>query len=364
MSNDDHDRWLLCHLPLVARVVVAVFLISVGIGYFSALVQLHFQHAKAGEVLPSPEDAVHAYHGVDGMSVLERLIVADETLPFNGAGSMRAAFTTRSAGWRRYVRNKAKALNLDPSDPDGWRQAEAALRKEREWEIDAIRAWIHAGASKDTYSEFPLPKEIYGQFPESFSSDFFFKNDKDEWVGSIINIIDTRCVRCHSEGKGGAAAEIHLDKFEVLKEDYLIPASSGGMPLRKLAQSSHVHLLGFSMLYGLTGLVFAFTSYPLLLRLILAPFTLIVQIIDISCWWLARLPEPTGPLFGKTIALTGMLVGASLGGQILLTLFDMFGKKGKMVLVGLLVLAALIFGILYVTVIGPHLEWERTAAGL
>ena len=49
------SRPVLRDLPLAARLVIATFLLSVGIGYFSALVQLHFQHAKPGSLLPDAE---------------------------------------------------------------------------------------------------------------------------------------------------------------------------------------------------------------------------------------------------------------------------------------------------------------------
>ena len=74
-----------------------------------------------------------------------------------------------------------------------------------------------------------------------------------------------------------------------------------GMSLSKLAQTTHVHMLGFSMLYGLTGLLFAFTSYPVFVRVLIAPLPLLAQIIDISFWWLARLDEPYGPGFAAAI---------------------------------------------------------------
>ena len=67
-------------------------------------------------MLPTPEDVVDAYHGKHGISTLERLIIANETLPFNGAGSMRAAFTIRSSGWVRRIREKAEAMKLDPEE--------------------------------------------------------------------------------------------------------------------------------------------------------------------------------------------------------------------------------------------------------
>ena len=50
-------------LPLAARLTLSAFLISTGIGYASALIQLHFQHAAPGTMLPSGKDAVRVYHG-------------------------------------------------------------------------------------------------------------------------------------------------------------------------------------------------------------------------------------------------------------------------------------------------------------
>ena len=44
------ERLTLRALPLAARLVLAVFLIAVGLGYGSALVQLHFQHASPGQL--------------------------------------------------------------------------------------------------------------------------------------------------------------------------------------------------------------------------------------------------------------------------------------------------------------------------
>src|SRR5437016_3061451 len=91
--------------PLPVRLVLAVFLISVSLGYFSALVQLHFQHAAPGKLLPGVDEAVGVYNGETKKSQLQRLLEADISQPFNGTGSMRAAFTTQSAGWALALEN-------------------------------------------------------------------------------------------------------------------------------------------------------------------------------------------------------------------------------------------------------------------
>src|SRR5262245_10156247 len=128
------------NLPLAVRVVLAVFLISVGLGYFSALVQLHFQIASPGRFLPGAEDAIAAYHGTRAQSQLERLISADEAKPFNGSGSMRPAFTRRSAGWTKAIRAKADEDHVPLS------VAEERVRAERDGERLALIHWIRAGA--------------------------------------------------------------------------------------------------------------------------------------------------------------------------------------------------------------------------
>ncbi len=91
-------RLVLRDLPLSARVVLAAFMMSVGLGYFSALVNLHFQQATPGQPLPTGEDVVGNYHGRPGVSQMERLLTTPDTAPFNGQGSMWAAFTSQVVG--------------------------------------------------------------------------------------------------------------------------------------------------------------------------------------------------------------------------------------------------------------------------
>src|SRR5262245_9995782 len=94
-------RWTLLDLPFAARLTLAVFLVSAVIGYFSALINLHFQSARPGEMLPDGEDAVTGYSGKEKASQLVRLLEAHPNLPFNGDGSMRAAFGSRAGGWEK-----------------------------------------------------------------------------------------------------------------------------------------------------------------------------------------------------------------------------------------------------------------------
>lgn len=338
-------------LSLPVRLVLALFLISVGYGYISALVQLHFQEAGPGKVLPDAEDVTIHYHGQPGMGQLEKLITAPETKRFNAGGTMRTAFFTGSSGWGRRVKGFAKERGLDIESPEPERRMRAASALEPA----SIVAWIHDGAKESTYNEFTIPEKSRKAFDEWLAREQPLLKDKQKlplplgvsydedtktWSAGVSTILEERCVRCHKEG--AEAGQIQLDTWEHV-QDYIKPVNdpaSRGLSYAKLAQSTHVHLLGFSMLYGLTGLFFACTGYPVLLRLIVAPLPLLAQIIDISFWWLARMDAPYGPMFAQCIIVSGAIVGTGLMLQIVLGLFALFGALGRIIIVaGMLAVA-------------------------
>jgi mono/diheme cytochrome c family protein len=333
-------------LALAPRLVIALFLISVGLGYFSALVQLHFQYATSGKLLPGAEETSSAYHGRPGMSMLERLLRADESQPFNGTGSMRQAFFSKSARW-----------NIDTNPKKKTHEQIEKLRGEREGEIAALLDWITTGLKKDDYENdnHLLPSDLAAH---PATDRFLVKNVNDEPVKptrvKIKSIFDSRCVRCHSADKGGIPAQFPLDTYEDIQA-YAESDSAGGMPLARLAQTTHVHLLGFSMLFGLTGLLFAFTSYPRWIRVIFGPFTLAAQLVDIGCWWLSRYD----PVFTYVMLATGSMVAIGLFIHIVFGLWDLFSKTGRIVLL-ILMLAGVVAGAyLKFNVIDSYLAHEK-----
>jgi hypothetical protein len=195
VSDPTTPRVTLRDLPLAARITLSVFLICVGVGYTSALVQLHFQHAPAGSLLPSKEDAARVYHGEKGMSTFERLIRAHESLPFDGSGSMRPAFTTESSGWDTAVGERAEKHNGDEG------KAVRELRKEREREIESVLSWIKAGGRKEDYSAHRLPDDFFKELGQPPEGKFFAKDENEKFTADVGQIIKVRCARCHDTGK-------------------------------------------------------------------------------------------------------------------------------------------------------------------
>lgn len=360
------DRATLRDLPLAMRLVIAAFLIAVLLGYLAALAQLKIKLADAGKMVPGKDNVIDAYSHGHAISQLERLLEASETQPFNGQGSMRSAYTKkRSGGWSTAVRKKGLELKqkdpeFDPKDPGNQPLLEELVAKDRDGERRAFLDWLRKGADPQTYEDdkHPLTADLKDL---TVSEQFVEEDDHGNRFFKIKKNIVDRCARCHSSSTGGAASQYPLDTWEEVA-DYVQPELGSGMSLEKLAQTTHVHLLGFSMLWGLTGLIFASTSYPGWLRVIFGPWVLVAQIVDIACWWLARLPGETGPLFAQMIMVTGFLVAFGLFVQVIGSLFDLFNGKGKLFILLLLVAGALGLGLLYVQVVTPYLQAELIGA--
>jgi hypothetical protein len=351
MNRQDTPRFVLRDLTLPARLVIAVFLICVGLGYASALVNLHFQGASAGKLLPDADETANLYYGLPGASMLERLIVTDESKPFSAGGTMRQAFTSESRGWKGAVSKRAREKKISKA------QAEEDLRKERDGEMLVLVDWIRAGLNKTALekNDYPLPRALAGH---PITAEFVEKKPDGTATVRVGALFAERCARCHNEHASGLGAGYPLQTWEQI-HDYAVPETSGvGMSLKKLAMTTHTHLLSLGMLFALTGVIFAFSSYPCWLRGLLAPLPLLAQIADISLMWLGR----TDPMYGRLVVIAGAVVACGLGLQILLTLLNLFGRAGKLVII-LLLLAAGAAGVtLKQQVIDPYLASEGKSA--
>jgi hypothetical protein len=246
----------------------------------------------------------------------------------------------RVGGWDSAVKRKAAELKLDPAVKAAHDQIEQAVQKDLDGERAALVAWIRAGFNKDAYEDDAFP--LKGQLKDAPITARFVDGEGDQRVAKVKSILETRCVRCHSESASGPGSQYPLETYEQVAV-YSKPDAATGKSLQKLALSTHVHLLGFSLLYGLTGLVFALTSYPAFLRVLIAPAALLAQVVDVSFWWLARLDAPLGPQFASAIRVSGGVVAMCLVLQIVLSLYHLFGKFGKFVLT-VVILAALAGG--------------------
>jgi mono/diheme cytochrome c family protein len=357
-------RFTLRDLPLPAKLVVSVFLLAVGLGYTSAMVQLHMQHGERdGKALPTPDNVVEVFAGVKRATGNGEPVKTVSKLEEMISGSPKGNLTSKNMAPAFFAEDGADYEKRATQKPNEL----AKLDAEREGDRRAMIAWINAPAEvrKKAYAEniFPLPPDLVGK-PLTAG---YKANGSGIHIHSLIR---DRCTRCH--GPGGDKFDTPLKTYEQLTT--YLPASGpvvekgGWIPsgrqisLEKLTQSTHAHLLSFAMLFALTGLTFAFSSFPRVVRCIIGPGVLVAQVADISCWWLARLPvEQGGPVFAYCILGTGSLVAVGLAAQIVLSLFSMYGRTGRIVLVLLFAAALGLGGAVYKGVVQPYLEAEKNA---
>ncbi len=230
---------------------------------------------------------------------------------------MRRAFLNKSSDWKDALKLKQ---NPEGQKPRTAAEAEADLRQEREGERLALLQWVRAGAPKPAFDadNFPLEGDL---FKHPLTPEFLKTDDAGKEVQPralrVKALLETRCAGCH--GEGGEAAKFPLESYDNFAK-YLKEPTFGAISLERLASITHTHMMGFAVLFGLTGIIFSFTSYPSLMRGLFGPWPLFFQVIDIGFWWLGRLD----PIYAELIRVSGGLVGIGLAVQLVGGFWDLF----------------------------------------
>ena len=324
---------------------MAGFLVSAALLQLASLVQLHFQRATPGELLPGPADLakVYAASREKPVSHIERLLVST-TAGMHGLGSMRPAFFEESRDWTALVRRKT---------PEEMPQ----LLAERSGECLALLSWVRAGAKRDAYEQDDYP--LGDDFTTPITEDFLVQ---DEQTGKpalpkrlrVRTLLEKRCVECHREsGRDGHAQHYPLNTYERLRPYCQVPPLPTISPA-DLAQATQAQL-GFAVLYAATGLAFCFTGYPRSVRMFLGPLPLAALLANFGCCWLARLV----PAFAWAIWFTSLAAALGLTLHVAGCLWDLC-ERGAKAVVAVLGIATVIGGVAAkFLVVDPYLEQER-----
>ncbi len=143
-------------------------------------------------------------------------------------------------------------------------------------------------------------------------------------------ILARRCVGCHARNAANSAAG---DAFERLPLEYWDDVAKVAfsrefhpVPLKILTTTTHTHALTIPLVAIAGALLLIFSGWP---RVLVNAITLIGSVgllIDIACWWLARVQA----LAVHGILIGGALFSAALGLQIVLGLADLwFGRRTR-----------------------------------
>ena len=96
-----------------------------------------------------------------------------------------------------------------------------------------------------------------------------------------------------------------------------------GSSFTPLARVSHIHLFGISLIFLLTGGIFALSEIPAKWRMWIIILPYITIWADIGSWWITKYE----PVFAYVVLGGGGLMGAALAAQILTSLWKMWFRK-------------------------------------
>lgn len=160
-------------------------------------------------------------------------------------------------------------------------------------------------------------------------SDRLSVDDKDaliKWVqrgasaaefDRIKPILDKNCVMCH-----GAQSGVPLLPLTSLADVRKVSAVDTGASVSTLARLSHVHLFGLSLIFVLTGGIYALCQAPSYLRVLFIVLPYLAIWMDVGAWWVTKY----FPAFSYVVLAGGAIMGLSLAVQLFSPLWEMWLK--------------------------------------
>jgi len=139
--------------------------------------------------------------------------------------------------------------------------------------------------------------------------------------GQVASIFRKQCISCHSPQSG-----IPIPPLTNYKSVHKLLGTDVGLATAQLARVSHVHLFGISIIFLLTGAIFALSDLPIGTRVLLVSIPYLSIVLDIGSWWGTKYLDPT---FAYIVIAGGILMGGALAAQIFVSLWQMWALSLK-----------------------------------
>jgi hypothetical protein len=97
-------------------------------------------------------------------------------------------------------------------------------------------------------------------------------------------------------------------------------ASAGGAPLPALIRVSHIHLFGIAFILYFIGRIFILCDINVILKRITVAIPFLAMLLDVMSWYVTKY----FPGFAYVVVSAGALMGASMGAQLLISLYQMW----------------------------------------
>ncbi|MGL4462296.1 MAG: hypothetical protein ACRC1K_09080 [Planctomycetia bacterium] len=312
------------NLDLPTKALVFVLLAGAGFGYLAALVNLFTAHAGAdGRQTVKVEELGRLVRekGVAAAvkAVGESLGMDDVVKHYHGSGYGVTQLEAKLNGSMRDM----LFISYGVDDAETRDLAEKQRLQLIEW------SHLPQNLRKKAYETgMPMNPDTgladFKKFTDAFGGDKPDPKKAEELEldpSAIAGLVEQACIECHAAGSPDPTAsrmllETYQDIEKYCSEDH-------GVSYQALALTTHNHLFGFLVVFGLTGFLVSMTSWPAAFRFVAAPLALTVQLVEVACWWLAK-----GDVFyAQAIFYLGGAVGAALALQIFSTLLDLMIRR-------------------------------------
>ena len=142
-----------------------------------------------------------------------------------------------------------------------------------------------------------------------------------EGFGAVKPLFEKDCAVCHSQKSG--LPVLPLTSYDEVRK---VTQMDTGQSFSQLARVSHVHLFGISIIFLLTGGIFALSDIAVKWRLLVIAVPYLAIWADVGSWWLTKYFL----VFAYVVLVGGAFMGLALATQILIPLWEMwFAKRAE-----------------------------------
>jgi hypothetical protein len=154
-----------------------------------------------------------------------------------------------------------------------------------------------------------------------------FKSDKDvilkwiqrgaaetEYTEKVAPILNRDCIMCHTPSINPSLPD--LTHYETVSK----VAHAGGATVPALIRLSHIHLFGIAFILFFIGKIFLLCDINVQVKRVAVVIPFVAMLLDVLSWFIAR--EISA--FAYVVILSGVLMGLSMGLQILVSIYQMW----------------------------------------
>jgi len=169
----------------------------------------------------------------------------------------------------------------------------------------------------------PMEPNLPNQAAKQTILDWIQNGAKEaEFHEKVEPIMQENCIMCHSAESG-----LPIPHFDSYANVVKLTETDTGATIPALVRVSHIHLFGIAFILFLVGRIFVLCELPILFKRITVAIPFIFLIGDIFSWYIAK----QIPGFAYVIIANGALMGIAFGGQLLISLYQMWFYKPKSV---------------------------------